>query len=297
MTSDELRLLVNTAVSAAVSDAIDQKLAPLNDRLDKVLKQRNFALVTALLCLLAGGAGVIYAITSRVALKEQAETNNSQLCSSAQSSALAFREPQISSSGVKEPQTHFLDRMLQQRETLRGAGDLNCTKLRGYAKFDYLRGKALVELDEILHDLDPQRFHRHRHLAGGDGNELGAVLSPSGSAPVTSAGGADSPATTPAGTGGGNANPNPSPLPPKPPKSPPKGGSTAPTAPAGAESPATITPITQQPTTGSSGEPQGGSQGEEADTNGSAGVIGDPGGFGGEVVCTVNKLGIRICTE
>lgn len=147
-------------------DGIKKHLVRIEGKLDASNRLRNLALITAVVCLIAAGFSAGYALTSReqldtakLQLREQIETNRRVVCSTARSTAIAFREPQISADGTKEPQDHFIDRMLAQRETLRLAGPLHCVELPGFATFPFLRGRALYEIAALLHDANPKRFH------------------------------------------------------------------------------------------------------------------------------------------
>lgn len=134
-----------------------------NDRL------RNVALLTAFLCLLAAGFSAGYAVKSREQLNiarnqlgDQIATNRVAVCASARSTAVAFREPQISSHGTPEPADHFIERMLAQREILRAAKF--CSDLPGFATFPFLRARGLHEIEEVLHRANPHRFKSAKPL-------------------------------------------------------------------------------------------------------------------------------------
>jgi hypothetical protein len=146
-------------------EAINKRLDRIDAKLDSNNRLRNLALATAMICLIAAGFSAGYALTSRqqldtakAQLKNQIATNKRVVCASARSTALAFREPQISADGKAESQAHFIDRMLAQRETLRLAGPLNCSELRGFATFPFLRGRALYEIASLLYAANPKRF-------------------------------------------------------------------------------------------------------------------------------------------
>lgn len=156
--------MVDVRVGEAL-EGITDRLDRIEDKLDANNRLRNWALATAVVCLIAAGFSAGYALTSREQLntakqqlRQQIETNRRVVCSSARSTALAFREPSISADGTKEPQDHFIDRMLAQRETLRLAGPLDCAELPGFITFPFLRGRALYEIASLLHDSDPKRF-------------------------------------------------------------------------------------------------------------------------------------------
>lgn len=309
MTTEELRKAVREGVSQEMAHLLDDEDGPfrsplrsVNQRLDKVLRQRNLALLTALVGFLAAIAGVTYAITSREALSNELTVNRIQLCNSALSSALAFREPQISSKGIPEPRSHFLARMLQQREGLRFAAHFNCGELHGFAQFDYLRSKALNELEQILYQLAPKRFPRHRRascltcrssrgsppavaaapvhavpaLPLGAGQSPAAGAGPTGQ-PSPQSGGHPSTGHTPgggAGGGGGGRNPSPS-------------AGSAPSAPASTEAPETASTGIPTGSTGSSGSTTTTSTAPEP-----PGLI-EP---VLELVCEVTA-GVRLCTR
>lgn len=164
MTDDRLKTLI--------SEALDEKLKPLRDaqaaqakRFDNNERLRNWALATAIICLIAASFSVGYAInareyatSSRNALHEQVATNIAVVCSTARSTALAFREPQISAAGKPETQHHFLERMIAQRETLLAAGNLHCPSIKGFDTFPFLRARALDEIEAILAKEAPKKL-------------------------------------------------------------------------------------------------------------------------------------------
>lgn len=145
-----------------------EAIKPLEARLDKKDRQRNIALITAVLCLIAAAFSVGYAVKSNEALSDQSNTNRIVVCANARQQALSFREPQISSSGEKETKNHFLNRLVGQRETLVVSGNLSCPDIKGFDTFEYLRGKALAEIDQILLRQAP---HKARSLGIGVGEE------------------------------------------------------------------------------------------------------------------------------
>lgn len=151
-------------ISDIVSEVVKEALQPLRTRLNeldenfkKLQRQRNLALVTALVCLIAASFSAGYGIQSReqaqdsqAALEDQIDFNQQQLCSSARSTALAFRFPQVSKNGKPETDKHFLDRMIGQRDSLLRAQNLRCPSLPGFDTFPYLRAKALAEIENII---------------------------------------------------------------------------------------------------------------------------------------------------
>lgn len=168
MPGENLREQV-AAITKAQNDlrdeALDERFGEVEDQLHTNNRLRNLALATAIVCMVAAGFSAGYALTSREQLKSaktelagQIETNQLVVCSSARSTALAFREPQVSSDGTPEPQEHFINRMLAQRSTLQLAVPLHCTSLKGFATFPYLRAKALYEIQMVLHEVNPRRF-------------------------------------------------------------------------------------------------------------------------------------------
>lgn len=144
----------------AIHDAVKEALKPLEARFDKINRWRNIAWATAILCLVGASGSVGYAIKSNEALSDQTNTNRIVVCANARSTALAFREPQISSSGRKETKNHFLNRIVGQRETLLASGHLDCPEIPGFDTFEYLRGKALAEIDRILLKQAPHKAHK-----------------------------------------------------------------------------------------------------------------------------------------
>jgi len=132
---------------------VTERLQLIEQRLRGTDHIRNIALAIAGLCLLAAGFSVGYAIQSRQALNNQVDTNQVVLCAQGRSTAAAYRKP-----FPRETRRHFTDRMLAQQATLLSLTTLDCSALPGYATFPYQRGKALQEIEAVLHRLNPQRF-------------------------------------------------------------------------------------------------------------------------------------------
>lgn len=273
-------------------EEIDAALAA-NNRL------RNIALVVATLCLISAAFSAGYALHSRdqandaeKALREQVHINRIQQCSSARSTALAFREPQISADGTPEPIHHFIERMLAQRALLDEVVNLRCAAFPGFATFPYLRAAAIHEIEVVLHRSSPSRFKPPEPLR---------VITPNrstGAAPGEAAGGKPT-ATVPTATtapthhaehhpaathteGGGNTHP---------------GGSGAGTQPA--EGPPPVPepsgPVTAPAESGSGSttpEPAAPVEAAPPPRSGAGGAVEAI----GELVCHLNLLGVTVCT-
>lgn len=167
MTTEEHIAQVESRLSKQLKEAaekieekVDEGDEAREGRITQILRQRNLAIATATICLVVAIVAVSNAITAVEARDDQVKTNRVVLCAQGRSTALAFREPQISATGEKETREHYLNRMVGQRALLLSLGGLKCTEQKGFATFPFLRGKALVEIAGILKDEAPGRFRR-----------------------------------------------------------------------------------------------------------------------------------------
>lgn len=312
--SERERAELKALLGEVFEEKVEPKLLAFEGKLSGALRRRNLALLTAILCLIAAAFSAGYALNSRTQLHDQITANATVVCATARSTALAFREPQISADGTKESNAHFLERMLAQRLTLIAAGrtDPPCESLPGFATFPFLRARALYEIDQILHELRPDRFPRPHPPAKPGSVQPGpsASTSPSSSgptAPVAASPPSGSPAAGGGGSGsegngggGGPKNTHPSNPPPSGGEHEGGGGGNEGGSTGGSEgAPGGAGGAGGTGGEGGSGggEQGGGGEGEQGGGS-SNGVVGGAGEAVGEVLCTVDKLtGLRICPQ
>jgi hypothetical protein len=307
-----------------IQEAVEAAQKPLIDRVDKIARQRTLLLVVALLSLIIAAVAVLYGINRENAFQDQLTTNQIVVCASAKSAALAPRKQSIAG----ESRGHYLNRLEAQREQLLAVGGLDCPSLEGFATFPYLRAHAIAEIEAILGRLAPAKLReaiaRETSLrappAKAAPKSVAANPLPSTSTPADAGGNEGSVEPAGGGASPGSTSPHhPSTSPPHPHPSPPKhhpppshpGGGKHPTehpsegtSPPAESSPPSSAPesspvATAPPTTtteggGSSGGEQ---QPEQPQPAAKPGIIGNPGGVVGELLCTTNKLGLPVCAE
>jgi hypothetical protein len=90
--------------------------------------------------------------------------------------------------------------MLAQRFQLLALGHLDCPNLPGFDTFAYQRGRALAEIDDLLRNLAPRRYHQ---IVQGESAAAGEPLTPQSTGPTSDL----PPSSTPVG-GGGSGDPD-----------------------------------------------------------------------------------------
>jgi len=189
-----------------------------------------------------------------------------------------------------ETRKHFLTRLLAQRHTLIIAAGTGCASAPGFPPFDVQVARALREIDRIL-GYRPSRDRQAQ--ARGHGVAAPATQPASPALAVTSVPGA--PASEPAHHAAPAEGHGPAPAPhghapsPSPPSTPaaPSEPVAEPSVPAPAPTPTTPAPPTQEPPPAPPVTPPS-----------KGGVVGNPGGAAGEVLCGIGDLAhLPICTE
>lgn len=140
---------------AELGTLLDEKLRPLNSRIDHFVGQRRLLLMTTILALVVAAAAIVAVILIRLALVEELQHNREYGCASARSAAVSplNRFPH-------ERQRDYIERMLARREQLLKAGTLNCNSLPGFSTFPFLRGQAIHSIEGLLEREAPKRLHR-----------------------------------------------------------------------------------------------------------------------------------------
>lgn len=289
--SEKERSELKAILREAFGELVQPKLEEVERKLTMTLRRRNLALATAALCLIAAAFSAGYALNSRQQLDDQLRTNLVVVCGTARSTALSFREQQI-----REPKEHYLERLLAQRATLLAAGYIRCPSIPGFETFPFLRAQALAEIDRIIRRLAPRRFRflPPRDTEGAPTRRLPSAppdLSFSPPPPIA--------ATSPAEPGGGESEPTER-SPRDPPSREPK---PKPKEPSGAEDRTPPTGTGATPVDEASPDPPPpAAEVEEPkpepapEAKPSGGLLGDPGGAVGELLCSANRLGLEVCT-
>jgi hypothetical protein len=139
-----------------LNELLEEKLKPVVARVDHFNGQRRLLLITAIICLIVALAAIVALILVRQTLIKQLDANREYACSSARVTIVSPVAPL-----PHESHSEFIERMIARRQQLIHVGGLDCSSLPGFARFAYLRGKMLSELDHLLQRDAPARL---RHL-------------------------------------------------------------------------------------------------------------------------------------
>lgn len=274
-----------------IREAVEEAQKPLVSRVEQIARQRTLLLVVTMLSLITAGVAVLYGINRERAFQDQLNTNQQVVCATAKNTALSPRREPLAG----ESRNHYLNRLEAQREQLLVVGDLRCPSLPGFATFPYLRAKAINEIEVILRRLAPEKL---KHALGVNDDtsapataapeNVAANVLPSTSTPADAGGNDGGSGPRGGGASPGGSSPHPSPSPPQHHPPPPgtgdgDGGSESSPVPA----PSGEAPREEAPDAGAG-------SGESA---AKPGIVGNPGGVLGEVVCATNKLGLPVCAE